>query len=109
MPNQEPNPKPEVVEEPREEGLDETTYSAFLILWHGVDEWEWIEGDLCRAHEEATMDRRHLNYGRKGYSIIPCPNRPVALQQTPEDALLDSIFGQNVAGEATASKKGTNL
>jgi hypothetical protein len=95
MQNQEPYLKPENAEQPADEGLDGTACSAFLILWHGVDEWEWIKGDLCHAHEEATIDRSHLNYGRKGYSIIPCPSRPVALQQTPEDALLDSIFGQN--------------
>lgn len=87
-------PKTADAQQPADEGLDETACSAFLILWHGVDEWEWIEGDLCLAHEEATMDRRHLNYGRKGYSVIPCPTRPVALLQTPEDTLLDSIFGQ---------------
>lgn len=95
MSNQPPSPKPADAEQPSSEKLDETTCSAFLILWHGVDKWEWIEGDLCHAHEEATINRRHLNYGRKGYSIIPCPSRPVALLQTPEDTLLDSIFGQN--------------
>lgn len=95
MPNQNDTTKPDTAGQPADEGWDETNCSAFLILWHGVNEWEWLEADIDRSHEEATMDRRHLNYGRKGYSIIPCPNRPVALQQTPEDTLLDSIFAKN--------------
>jgi len=73
------------------EDYPSTPCSAFLILWHGMDDWEWIEGDLCRAHEQATMERRHLNYGRKGYSIIPCQTRPVALLQTPEWAYNNTI------------------
>lgn len=51
-----------------------------LIIWHGdgIRDWEWVEGDEQKAYEFATENHKHINYGRAGYSIIPCPMRPTA-------------------------------
>ena len=54
-----------------------------LILFHSEDgcsnDWEWLEGTEADAVREATCDRRHLNYGRNGYTIVNCPDRPRAV------------------------------
>jgi hypothetical protein len=44
--------------------------NRFLILWHGVDEFEPFDGTLDEAIESVKADRRYMNYGRKGASII---------------------------------------
>jgi hypothetical protein len=47
---------------------------GWLILFHSCaadHEWEWV-GPMSReqAIDKATMDRRHQNYGRNGYTLI---------------------------------------
>lgn len=49
---------------------------GWLILWHGVDEWEWFSGNRELAGFYATCDGRDTNYGRTGYSLVRCPEEP---------------------------------
>lgn len=46
---------------------------GWLILFHSRtgSEWEWV-GPMPReqAIDKATMDGRHQNYGRNGYTLI---------------------------------------
>lgn len=51
---------------------------GYLILFFGTHEWEWIIGTEEQAHEEATCSNRHLNYGRKGYCVVPCGVNPAS-------------------------------
>jgi hypothetical protein len=56
--------------------MNENKKKGFLIVFHRTYEWEWFDGTIEQAINHATTDRRHLNYGRKGYSIIPCSSEP---------------------------------
>lgn len=72
----------------------------FFILWTALGEYEWVEnypdcggGDCyCAAHEYAWG---HKYYGKSNYIILPMLKYPEEFSETPEDTLLDSIFGQN--------------
>lgn len=66
--------------------LDFEQPTGWLILFHAPhgDAWEWVENKtLSEAHREATRDRRHLDYGQTGYSLVRCPDKPIKRTTNP--------------------------
>jgi hypothetical protein len=56
-------------------GYSATKRRKWVILFTSINgtsnEWETAEGTLDQAIAQATCDRRHLNYGRNGFRIVP--------------------------------------
>jgi hypothetical protein len=49
--------------------------SNYLILFHCIDEWEIEQAESVEAAwKEATSNKRHMDYGRCGASIIRLPD-----------------------------------
>ena len=64
---------------------------SFFILWTAFGHYEWVEDYTDSPHEYAWG---HDYYGQSNYVIIPLDEYPQEFEQTPEDKLLDSIFGK---------------
>lgn len=73
--------------EARDQEADSSSRSAKWVILFTSDgsahEWETAEGTLEQAIAQATWDRRHLNYGRNGFRIVPdvSPNDRTQRQQ----------------------------
>jgi len=65
----------------------------FFILWTAFGQYEWVEN---WPEEEGSQGYAwgHENYGKSNYIIIHAFQYPKEYSQTPEDKLLDSIFGK---------------
>lgn len=66
--------------------------ATFVILWDN-GEWEFVENHEDGGHDYAWGDR--LRYKKFKYSIVEVDSPLGWFDKTPEDELLDKIFGED--------------
>jgi hypothetical protein len=65
----------------------------FFIFWTALGQYEWVE-NWYEDEGPHGYAWGHKNYGKSNYTFLLADKYPEEFEHTPEDDLLNSIFGK---------------